>query len=130
MYPFWMAFQPKECCVNSGKTASIAVKATVKSKLMTTNRATAGFRSTHLHPASTPPIPRLVKGTVAHAVSLRRASGWRRRTRRPLARETRLATQMGTDGLWGANKPTTDCQTKHPYTYDHPTLHLPTARLT
>src|SRR5260221_3260167 len=129
MYPFWMAFQPKECCVNSGKTASIAVKATVKSKLMTTNRATAGFRSTHLHPASTPPIPRLVKGTVEQAVSLRRVSGRKRSTSRALASATSIATQKGTAGPRGANKPPRAGPTTNPNPIAAPIRPMPRARL-
>src|SRR6266566_21813 len=129
MYPFWTAFQPKKCCVNSGKTASIAVKATVKIKLMTTNRATAGFRSTHLHPASTPPIPRLVKGTVTQVDSVRRVSGRKRSTSRALASATSIATQKGTAGPRGANRPPRAGPTTNPNPIAAPIMPMPRARL-
>src|SRR6266702_3507954 len=116
MYQFCRAVQPKECCVNSGKTASIAVKATVKSRLMITNRATAGFRSTRFDPDNKTPIPRLVKETTGAGavlggvealvvVCIWRVSGRKRSTSRALASATIMATQKGTPAPRGANKP-------------------------
>ncbi len=96
---------------------------------MTTNRATAGFRNTHLHPASTPPIPRWVNGTVAQAVSLQRVSGRKRSTSRALASATSIATQKGTAGPRGANKPPMAGPTTNPNPIAAPIRPMPRARL-
>ncbi len=82
---------------------------------MTTKRATTGRRSTCLHPARNTPMPCLAKETVVPfgevldgtlvAALIWRVSGRKRSTSRALASAMIIATQKGTVGPRGANKP-------------------------